>query len=167
MSTSKAPESGDERLSPSMQNLLQKLLEQELKRPVRNAVDDSNTLIGRLEGFDELGHPIVVFAYHGTTRTRTARSTVELKRKDAGRECLIHLCGDPDNPVIGGLIQPPLQEQTQSNTAIIHTDEGIRLQCGDAYIELTTEGTVRIRGDYVESVAYGANRLKGASVKIN
>jgi hypothetical protein len=168
MSTSKAPETGDDRLSPSMQNLLQKLLEQELKRPAQNTeAPHSNALLARLEGFDEVGYPVVVYHHQGVQHKHSARSTIELKREDAGRECLIHLCGDPDSPVIAGLIQPPLRETAPGNTAIIRTDEGIRLQSGDAYIELTAEGTVRIRGDYVESVAYGANRLKGASVKIN
>jgi hypothetical protein len=168
MSTTKTPNNGDDTLSPSMQSLLKKLLAQELKQPVRNEHEgQTNALIGRLEGFDPEGYPLIAFEHHGATCKRSARSTVALKREDAGQACLIHLCGDQDNPVIAGLIQPPLGETTPGETGIIRTDEGIRLQSGDAYIELTTEGTVRIRGDYVESVAYGANRLKGASVKIN
>lgn len=166
--TSKAPDTGDEHPSPSMQNLLRKLLEQELKRPAGNvAQGGGNALIGRLEDFDESGYPIVVFEHHGTPCTRSARSTVELSREQLGRECLIQLCGGPETPVIAGLIQPPLREPAADEPAILRTDDSIRLQCGEAYIELTAEGTVRIRGDYVESVAYGANRLKGSSVKIN
>jgi hypothetical protein len=168
MSTDKTVPATDEHLSESMQSQLQKLLEQERKRPeVDKREGDSHAVTGRLEGFDPEGYPKVAFTHNGTRYTRTARSTVELKREDQGRECLIQLCGDPDKPVISGLIQPPLQESAPGDTAIIQTEEGIRLQSGDAYIELTAEGTVRIRGDYVESVSYGANRLKGASVKIN
>jgi hypothetical protein len=168
MSNTKALENGDDTLSPSMQELLKKLLAKELKQPVRDEHQgQTNALIGLLEGFDPEGYPIVSFSHKGTQHNRSARSTVELKREDAGRDCLIHLCEDQHSPVIAGLIQPPLGETAPGDTAIIRTDEGIRLQSGDAYIELTTEGTVRIRGDYVESVAYGSNRLKGASVKIN
>lgn len=168
MTTRKAPENGNDILSPSMQNQLQKLLEQELKRPVSDKPGSSaSALVARLQSFDEAGYPVVVFTQNEISYTRTARSTVELKREDEGRECLIHLCADPETPVISGLIQPPLRETAPSDTAIIRTDEGIRLQSGDAYIELTAEGSVRIRGDYVESVSYGANRLKGSSVKIN
>ncbi|MCU7850424.1 MAG: hypothetical protein KZQ89_21090, partial [Candidatus Thiodiazotropha sp. (ex Lucinoma kastoroae)] len=123
--------------------------------------------VGRLEGFGADGYPVVVFNHGGKAVRRTARSTVALSREHAGRECLIQLCGGPDTPVISGLIQPPLTDADTDETAIIRTDDRIRLQCGDAYIELTAEGTVRIRGDYVESVAYGANRIEGGSVKIN
>ncbi|MCU7817224.1 MAG: hypothetical protein KZQ81_19040 [Candidatus Thiodiazotropha sp. (ex Rostrolucina anterorostrata)] len=168
MTTHKAPEPGDDQLSPSRQSQLQKLLEQELKRPVSDKPgSNARALVGRLEGFGAEGYPVVVFNHDGKAVRRTARSAVALSREHAGRECLIQLCCDPDTPVISGLIQPPLSDSASDETAITCSDERIRLQCGDAYIELTAEGTVRIRGDYVESVAYGANRLKGSSVKIN
>jgi hypothetical protein len=168
MSTTSTPENGNDTLSPSMQSLLKKLLEQELKQPVRNENGGhANALIGRLEGFDQKGYPIVTFTLQEAHHSRTARSIVELRHEDVGRTCLIHLCDDQDSPVISGLIQPPLQERAPGETAIIRTDEGIRLQSGDAYIELTNEGTVCIRGDYVESVAYGTHRIEGGSVKIN
>lgn len=168
MSTTKAPETDIDTLSPSMQSLLKKLLEQELRQPARHEQPGpENALIGQIAGFDREGYPIVAFTHQGNHYSCSGRSTVELKREDAGRACLIHLCGSQDSPVIAGLIQPPLQERTPGGTAIIRTEDGIRLQSGDAYIELTSEGTVRIRGDYVESVAYGANRIEGGSVKIN
>jgi hypothetical protein len=167
MSTTKAPENGDDKLSPSMQSLLQRLLEQELKRPAQSSDAPNSALLGRLEGFDEAGYPMVSYEHQGVSCQQSARSTLELKREDAGRTCLIHLCEGTNTPVIAGLIQPPLQTSTENRTAIIRTDEGIRLQSGDAYIELTTEGTVRIRGDYVESVSYGTHRIEGGSVKIN
>jgi hypothetical protein len=167
MNAEKTVPATDEPLSESMQSLLQRLLEQELKRPAQSTEAPNNAILGRLEGFDESGYPVVAYEHQGVSCQQSARSTLELKREDTGRTCLIHLCEGGSTPVIAGLIQPPLQTSTENSTAIIRTDEGIRLQSGDAYIELTTEGTVRIRGDYVESVSYGANRLKGASVKIN
>ena len=118
MSTTKAPENEDDRLSPSMRSLLQRLLEQELKqpKPMTEALP-ANALIGRLVDFDETGYPIVVFEHHATAYTRNARTTIELRREDIGRECLIQLCGGPDAPVISGLIQPPLQASTENSTA--------------------------------------------------
>ncbi len=112
MNADKPAPATDEALSESMQSLLQKLLEQELKQPQRNEHEGrtNNTLLGRLEGFDPEGYPIVAFAYQDTHQSRTARSIVALKREDIGRECLIQLCGGVETPVIAGLIQPPLQE---------------------------------------------------------
>ncbi|MEW8252417.1 MAG: DUF6484 domain-containing protein [Candidatus Thiodiazotropha sp.] len=151
-------------MSPSMQNLLRK----EMKRPSPDRRAPSSTaFVGCLDGFDKEGYPIVVFTHKGREYRKSARSTLKLTQAQVGLECLIQLCGDTDTPVISGLIQPPLTDANNETTAIIRSDDQIRLQCGDAYIELTIDGSVRIRGDYVESVAYGANRLKGSSVKIN
>ncbi|MES9944567.1 MAG: DUF6484 domain-containing protein [Candidatus Thiodiazotropha sp.] len=169
MTSRKVQETTDDLLSPSMQGLLEKLLKQELNRPSPEEQGvASSALTGRLDGFDAEGYPIVIFIHAGAEYRQTARSTIELTLNHLGHECLIQLCGGPDTPVISGLIQPPLTEiDMHESSSTIRSDERILLQCGDAYIELTAEGTVRIRGDYVESVSYGTNRLKGSSVKIN
>jgi hypothetical protein len=151
-----------------MHSLLQKLLKQELKQPSQDKRGATSVaLMGRLEGFDDEGYPIIAFIHQGNEYRQTARSTVNLTLEHRGRECLIQLCEGTDTPVVSGLIQPPLADADIDTTAIIRSDDLIRLQCGNAYIELTTDGSVRIRGDYVESVSYGTNRLKGSSVKIN
>lgn len=162
------PETGDNHLPQSTQNVLRKLLKQELKRPIREKQGtDSSTVIGLLEGFDREGWPIVTFIYEGKAYRQVARSTVELTLDNTGQNCLIQLCHGSDIPVVSGFIQPPLSEVRKEESKTICSDERIILQCGDAFLELDAEGTIRIHGNYVESVAYGTNRLKGSSVKIN
>ncbi len=164
----KAPETDDDLLPHSTQSMLRKLLKQELKRPIHEKQEtNSTTLIGLFEGFDSEGWPIVTFIYDRKAFRQVARSTVELTHDHTGKNCLIQLCHGSGIPVVSGLIQPPLSEADKEKSAAICSDQRILLQCGDAFIELNAEGTIRIHGNYVESVAYGTNRLKGSSVKIN
>ena len=121
-------------------------------------------ITGTLIGFSAQGQAIVTYP-NSQSAELYALSNVKLTLDDINRPVtLIFDQGDASKPIILGVIQEPALSESPT---VLNNDQGITLQCGDAYIELTPEGTVRIRGDYVENVAYGTNRLKGSSVKIN
>jgi uncharacterized protein involved in type VI secretion and phage assembly len=111
---------------------------------------------------------------------------------DIGKEvALLFENGDPQKPLLVGLIQNPLDtaqrlQPSPQKQAEIETDEqdnpyleldGERielkakqqmiLKCGRASITLTKAGKILIRGTYLLNRSSGANRIKGGSVQIN
>jgi hypothetical protein len=116
---------------------------------------------------------------HFTTR---ALSTVAVASHDAGRAVTIGFAeGDPDRPVILGLLQPdsktrervqesdapPWKVEVEGKRIVLSAAHEIVLRCGKSSVTLTSAGKVIIRGAYVLSRASGVNRIKGASVQIN
>lgn len=136
-------------------------------------------IVGRLDGFDEEGAPLVSF--DGVTDSVAARTAVALDGVEGDREILIVFeAGDPGRPIVTGVLCSPTAPQvsasqsTRPETAIVDgervvlrgTNE-IVLECGKASIVLRKNGRIVIRGGYVETRSEGRNRIKGGSVEIN
>lgn len=142
----------------------------ELLNQKTNKREEANTphvVVGKLSAINEDGYPVVIFTINDSTHTVITVSTVTIKIEDVGRDCLVSFNeGDIDQPIITGLIQPPITFDEDKPT-VIHSDTGIILKCGASRIELTEDGTINIQGMHINSQAYGPHRIKGGSVKIN
>ena len=146
-------------------NSLDELLSQKTKS--RNATHYPHVLIGKLSAISEEGYPLVNFTIDETMHSVITISTVSITMEDVGRDCLINFNqGDVEQPIITGLTQPPIS-MDENQPTVIHSDNGIILQCGSSRIELTEDGTINIQGMHINSQAYGPHRIKGGSVKIN
>jgi hypothetical protein len=137
----------------------------------------------------EIGHIVAcessgrVMVDCGATDLKSARVVAGLTDEqlaaavEHGQEALIaYAHGDPDQPIVVGLLKPSNAPAPQAAPAtavvddeIIHLQakKQIVLQCGKASITLTRAGKVLIRGAYVLTRSSGANRIKGGSVQIN
>ncbi len=158
------------------QPFLDKLLNQKI-----DAVPDQNTvrydkryphsLIGCITKFDQQGYAIIHFVIENKDYNLKAETTVALNSNAVGQKCVINFNqGNPDDPIITGLIQAPLSIETSlenETPLVIQSETGIVLTCGSSRIELSKEGTINIQGMHINSQAYGPNRIKGGSVKIN
>ncbi|MBS9782953.1 MAG: hypothetical protein KGV46_00155 [Pasteurella sp.] len=83
---------------------------------------------------------------------------------DIGMQCLVLVQSSLPQPIIMGLIQPA---NSYPEHLELYAEETITLSCGDSIIEMNKQGHINIQGRSVNSQAYGPNRIKGASVKIN
>jgi hypothetical protein len=73
-----------------------------------------------------------------------------------------------DQPLILGLIQPPVPEvEADGEKLVLEARREVTLRCGKASIHLTADGRVTIRGTQVLSRSDGPNRVQGASVQLN
>jgi hypothetical protein len=146
----------------------------------------AGVVIGTLVDLDSSGGGQVAYPGSGCWWPLTARSTVPLGRAEVGRSvALLFEEGDPDRPVVMGLVQPPseapagahpgapaegqrgLQVQVDGERVVFTAQKELVLRCGEASITLTRAGKVLIRGAYVLSRSSGVNKIKGGSVRIN
>jgi len=140
--------------------------------------------IGSLAGFDDAGSPMIdrpdVCATH-----IAARSIVPLDELTIGREvALLFEAGDPTRPIVIGVLQDPqqpLREAVDAESAaplpieveadgkriVLTGKEEVVLRCGQASIQLLSDGTIRLRGTNVLSRASATNRIRGGNVQIN
>jgi hypothetical protein len=143
-------------------------------------------IIGTLVGLNDAGEPLVDFPANCSGVPVVARSTVVVGEPEIGREtALMFEAGNPDKPIIMGLIQPPQAAQptategtaSDAQNPIVAEVDGERLvfrakkeiilRCGKASITLTRAGKVLIRGAYLLSRSSGVNRIKGGSIQLN
>jgi len=136
----------------------------------------SAVVVGLLVGLDEAGVPHV--DYPGNHRgSLPARSTVTLSENQVGREvALMFEDGEPDRPLVVGVLQDPLSPAPQtkqiqatidSEALTITAEKEIVLQCGEASIILTRDGKIQLRGTYLLSRSSGVNRIQGGSIELN
>ena len=94
-----------------------------------------------------------------------AQSLIAVQASDIGRRCaLMFENGDETKPLVIGLLWQPDQTETDKR---IETTESLILKCGHSSLEMEADGSVRIKGLTITTQAYGANRIKGGSVRIN
>lgn len=67
---------------------------------------------------------------------------------------------------LGGLTPPPFSLD-ERGCVCLSGDNGIRLQVGDARIEITRAGCITVDGKEVHTLASGLQRIMGSSVQIN
>ncbi|VAW71531.1 Mll2356 protein [hydrothermal vent metagenome] len=86
-----------------------------------NDVSPGEIVIGVLEGLDEQGHALVSYAENAASEPLVAISTVALNQMHAGRQvALLFAEGNPEKPVIMGLIHDPLYEMIESFEQVDH-----------------------------------------------
>lgn len=113
-------------------------------------------------------HVWVNFPANPTNDILQAKSNVNLQKANIGDECTLLFEGDQANqPIIIGLIQKDFSKARAEEPIVIESDIGIILQSGHSSITLQANGEIAIEGKCITSRAYGANRVQGASVKIN
>jgi hypothetical protein len=163
-------------LSEQKQPFLDRLFNQQIE-PVKNRevlksdIVCPNSVIAQISSFNQDGYAVVTFLLDNKLYEHKAETTVKLKVEQVGQKCVLNFNqGDLNKPIIIGIIQSPLSfDETlgESKPLILHSEAGIVLKCGSSRIELNNEGTINIQGMHINSQAYGPNRIKGGSVKIN
>lgn len=86
-------------------------------------------------------------------------------------------CGDKVlvQPTLQGWVITALLEQTATRPINVDNDgrlvlsceQGIRLQVGDARIDISADGCITVDGQEVHTLASGLQRILGATVQIN
>ncbi|MBN8632083.1 MAG: hypothetical protein J0L76_14665 [Rhodobacterales bacterium] len=95
-----------------------------------------------------------------------AASLVPVPESSVGRLAAVTMMDD--EPLILGLIQPPVPEvEADGEKLVLEARREVTLRCGKASIHLTADGRVTIRGTQVLSRSEGPNRVQGASVQLN
>lgn len=126
---------------------------------------------GVLAGFNEELAPLVIHNY--SSLKIKARSLVSLSKEDIDREvALMFENGNPENPIIMGLMQKPLDTDSiaifaDGKVQNIKAEKEILLKCGKASILLRDDGKIVIKGTNIISRARESNKIRGGSVKIN
>lgn len=162
------------------------------------AIAPGEIVIGSLTGIDAQGQPLVDYPENPSGRPLAAMSTLGITSVHVGRNvALLFAKGDPQSPVIMGLIHSPLhdlilsydanaqespaEQQTASTPSPLNVDdvtldgnrivlegkEEVVIKCGEASITLTKAGKILIRGNYLLNRASGVNRIMGGSVQVN
>ncbi len=160
------------------------------------AIAPGEIIIGTLAGINAQGQPLVVYPENPAAQPLVAISTLGITQQQAGRQvALLFANGDPQKPVIMGLIHSPLHDIIDAHEVVvtapsadspaeparnsekdltidgkrivIEGSEEIVLRCGDASITLTKSGKILIRGKYLLSRSEGVNRIMGGSVQVN
>lgn len=160
------------------------------------AIAPGEIIIGSVVGISAQGQPLIEYPENPSSQPLTAISTLGITQQHVGRQvALLFANGDPQKPVIMGLIHSPLfdliaafevapvadsesaseaqktdpeREMTiDGKRVVIEGHEEIVLRCGDASITLTKAGKILIRGKYLLSRSEGVNRILGGSVQVN
>jgi Domain of unknown function (DUF6484) len=153
--------------------------DQDLPRAAVPSAGNVGVLIGKLTAWDDAGNPLVDYPNNPSECFLPARTTVPLNQTSIGREvALVFVNGDPWQPLIIGLLQPPqgapplesrpaLAAEIDGERLVFTAKQEIVLQCGQASLTLTNAGKVLIRGAYLLSRSSGVNRIQGGSVQLN
>ncbi|USD49179.1 MULTISPECIES: DUF6484 domain-containing protein [Vibrio] len=148
-------------LSATQQDLLEQVTNN--TEATRKLLDPTCPQLGRIADIDEDNRLWLDFA--SLDFLLEAYTSTPLYDYDIGRDCLVSFIDhDLNQPVVTGLIHTP-NETAKSVT--IKASEELTLECGNGRITLDAHGKVNIRGQSINSQSYGANRIKGGSVKLN
>ena len=140
--------------------------------------------LGRLALIDALGRPVVCWPNSDGTdgQARWAHSTVEVSRGMIGAAVVVaFLDGDPERPVMTGVLQTPHpslaaavpaprkpdKREFDANELVFSARSQITLRCGKSSIVLTKTGRVELRGDNLLSRASSSNRIRGGVIQLN
>lgn len=128
-------------------------------------------VIGRLMGFDDSDNPLVDFAYNPMGNPLPARSVLELKKKDTGRDvALMFESNDSRRPIVIGLMHIPggsMILEADGEKQVIRAEKELLLQCGQSSILLREDGKIVIKGRDIVSRASRNNKIRGGSVHLN
>lgn len=137
------------------------------------------TLIGTLVAASPGAAPEVEYAaLSGDVQRHSAATTVPLDPANVGHPVvLMFLDGDPERPVVTGVLQPgdatPRKLSRARKLAIdgrelvLTADTQLTLQCGKSSITLTRDGKIVIRGADLVSRASSTHRIRGGTIALN
>lgn len=121
--------------------------------------------------------PLVRYPGQPGSAALRARTTVDLFEPYIGANVvLLFEGGDPERPIVTGVIRhgsarddasAPVVIETDGERLVVDAKQQLVLRCGKARITLTAAGKVLIEGSYVSSRSSGVNRIKGGSVQLN
>lgn len=160
------------------------------------AMAPGEIVIGEITGLDTQGQPLVDYPENPAGRPLAALSTLGITAAHAGRNvALLFAQGDPQSPVIMGLIHSPLHDlivaydagagehehdepgtgapltadevTVDGQRVVLEGKEEVVIRCGEASITLTKAGKILIRGHYLLNRSTGVNRIMGGSVQVN
>ncbi len=95
----------------------------------------------------------------------SALASTPIFDSDIGKQCVITFIEqDLSKPLVTGLIYEPNQTPKHLN---LKAEKKLTLECGNSRISLDEFGRVSISGESISSRSYGANRIKGGSIKLN
>ncbi|VUD46592.1 hypothetical protein TDB9533_00854 [Thalassocella blandensis] len=125
--------------------------------------------------FIEDGYPMVHWADGTSTKVIRALSQVRIGKEHINKTCtLAFVDGDLAQPIVMGILYTPNKtndtqhhHEDTSQPLVLKSDDFISLEAGQSKIQLHANGLINIQGMSINSQAYGPNKLKGASVKIN
>lgn len=63
--------------------------------------------------------------------------------------------------------EPAPRLQTDNGQLSLEAAAGIRLQVGDSWLEIHQDGSIRLNGRQITSIAHGRMRLQGTTIEIN
>ncbi|MDW7644828.1 MAG: hypothetical protein SCI25_07280 [Desulfuromonadales bacterium] len=63
--------------------------------------------------------------------------------------------------------EPAPRLQTDNGQLNLEAATGIRLQVGDSWLEIHKDGSIRLNGRQITSIAHGRMRLQGTTIEIN
>ncbi|MEY4564881.1 MAG: hypothetical protein RLZZ618_4158 [Pseudomonadota bacterium] len=132
----------------------------------------SGIAVGRLDGFDDSGLPIVSIAQLGAT-VSPSQSMVLLEAAHVGQHLAIGFeGGDRSRPLVLGLMMGsarplPPTALVDGERVVLQAEHEIELRCGDAAIVLSADGRITVRGTYITSHASATQRILGGSVNVN
>lgn len=121
----------------------------------------STHVISTISGLTAQGFPTVEYQ----KKTWEAQSIVPIDVDHIGQDCLILFPENNRSPIVVGIIWNP--QESPVKTKVIEASTAINLNCGKSSLTLEADGTVCLKGVTVTTQAYGANRVKGAAIKIN
>ena len=149
-------------------------------------------VIGLISSINHTGQPVVSYVCDGTHYEKEAMITSVVTASYVDREAaLMFVNGNPDSPIIVGVLKKPLdqaietfqlqnhepEENTEADSqdewsvdgkrVVISGKEEVVLKCGASSITLTKSGKILIRGKYLVSRSSGVNKILGGSVQVN
>lgn len=160
------------------------------------AIAPGEIVIGEIVGINAQGQPLVNYPENPTSQPLPAISTLSITAVHTGRNvALLFAKGDPQAPVIMGLIHSPLHDlivaydstaevsppgepvaasslrvddvTVDGKRVVLEGQEEVVIKCGEASITLTKSGKILIRGNYLLNRSTGVNRIMGGSVQVN
>lgn len=140
------------------------------------------SIVGTLVGFDDGGQALVDYPnnVNGPLHARTIMDATQAPAKGA-KVLLAFENDDPELPIMLGVpSETPLPAANLHSSHAVGDDVTftvrrlvidagleITLRCGQSSVVIRKDGTVVIRGTNLLSRSSGANRIKGATVRIN
>lgn len=168
------------------------LLNQILNKSANGVSNITGVVIGRFDGYNAHGKPIVSVEQLGLNAIVT-RTTINLINVPPGSEvALAFVMGDLTQALIlasllydsgkqetPSIPMPAVEAQQHINEVeateilvdgervVFQAEHEIELRCGEAAIILSCDGRIELRGTYITSKASATQRILGGSVNIN
>jgi hypothetical protein len=141
-------------------------------------------VLGTLLGFSIDGKPLIDFAGNPSVGVVAAESCADIDDRDCGAQVAVAFeGGDRLRPIVLGVLRSrksqgkgralnpgenePAVVELDGKTVTLAAADTLTLRCGTASITLSRDGTLIIRGAYLQSRSEGVNRIQGGSVQIN